>query len=774
MNVMERDSAINKADHQQYLNSANLYEQDKIDIEVMLKRALDEDNLEEIMNHLDLFSEHDQVVIISEILSEKRYDLLVDNIQKIPEHDQVVIISEILSEKHYDLLVDNIQKIPEQFRDEIIDKLVDRGSVELLCRVISYGSNEAIERALDCMARSTRECVIEFLSYAPLDISQQLIYRLNEYRSDTVRRAILEMNNNARRCALLSVVLRSVHADYFMQNIRSDQKQFPQCGEWAIHAVLSDNNYQYMGNLLTYGDEQQLNQLADGMFKGDRWGDLLANYDSLPVSSQTKLVGSAEYRNMQEIMQDVPLLDPTDCLNGKICSERVFNILGKRRIEQLIYYKSEAVDVFESLNDAELVKLANWLDWLESTDLYSSNLPRLIHLGVISFVRYQSVMEQLMNEEVILSPELREGLVFALESKTIIAMNSLDDLAQSPCLIHNTYIELIDSDEPLQRHSLEGLFSRASARYVFTVCRDLTDEVLKGLVDEDVLSLGDVDFVKLVRQIYDNPDSQQSRQVLKMLLSDKGTRLGGRMDHIIQKTREHMGRMFKQQLYVPSGEPDESTIYNNTQVDVYKLNGQDFKILQHAVHCFNNEHNQIFQELKKDPSVWNKARGSSTLSTNFVSSNFMRHIAVEIKDDTGVLYGFTDFADDAIIAGNEIDMQTDNEIGTMDPNILRGHPYITPDTLIKNSIQYWKDEPDVKYTYNEEEGKTFMDRAYNEVALWRLSGTNQNRYAGRIQPSYVIAYGKDMTAIDDISLRSATYFQIPIVLIDDEIYKQRR
>ena len=127
MNVMERDSAINKADHQQYLNSANLYEQDKIDIEVMLKRALDEDNLEEIMNHLDLFS----------------------------EHDQVVIISEILSEKHYDLLVDNIQKIPEQFRDEIIDKLVDRGSVELLCRVISYGSNEAIERSLDCMARST-------------------------------------------------------------------------------------------------------------------------------------------------------------------------------------------------------------------------------------------------------------------------------------------------------------------------------------------------------------------------------------------------------------------------------------------------------------------------------------------------------------------------------------------------------------------------------------------------------------------------------------------
>ena len=358
MNVMERDSVINKADHQQYFNGANLYEQDKIDIEVMLKRALDEDNLEEIMNHLDLFS----------------------------EHDQVVIISEILSEKHYDLLVDNIQKIPEQFRDEIIDKLVDRGSVELICRVISYGSNEAIERALDCMARSTSERVIEFLSYAPLDISQQLIYRLSEYHSYYVRRAILEMNNNARRCALLPVVLRSVHADYFIQNIRSAQKQFPQCGEWAIHAVLSDNNYQYMGNLLTYGDEQQLNQLADGMFKGDRWGDLLANYDSLPVSSQTKLVGSAEYRNMQEIMQDVPLLDPTDCLNGKICSERVFNILGKRRIEQLIYYKSEAVDVFESLNDAELVKLANWLDWLESTDLYSSNLPRLIHLGVISFI----------------------------------------------------------------------------------------------------------------------------------------------------------------------------------------------------------------------------------------------------------------------------------------------------------------------------------------------------------------------------------------------------
>ena len=56
--------------------------------------------------------------------------------------------------------------------------------------------------------------------------------------------------------------------------------------------------------------------------------------------------------------------------------------------------------------------------------------------------------------------------------------------------------------------------------------------------------------------------------------------------------------------------------------------------------------------------------------------------------------------------------------------------------------------------------------------LFRNSGDLNVRH-GRLQPSYIVVHGADVTEINDNSKKFARYFGIPIVLIDDKAYYRK-
>lgn len=717
-----------------------------VDFDVIMRQALEDGDFRDVMDHFELAPENDQGRIILVALESRAYEPLVDHIDKIPEKFQLGVLEDIANRREYKLLGRALYSVSEAIRSSVIDGF---------------------------QSTSSRDCAI-FLNNAPIEVYDQFLSKFSQYQSSVLTDAMFEIKDD-KRSAYLSAVLRSNHANLLINSIDYYARYktgFSDFGSLVVDQVLADENYEQMGKLLDRANERQLDGLNDGMFDGDRWGDLIKNYDYLTESGRFRLLDSDEYHNAQQIMEEVAFLDPSDCFNGKICSERIFSVLGKRRVEQLIYYKSPAIKIIDELDDESLNMISSWLDWLENSGLYQSNTPRLVNLGVVGFDRYRSVCEQLM-ERADLSSAMREGLICALESNVVVDIKNLDDLENYPQLLNAVYADAIRSDEDISKYWLDELFSSKRYFYLARAFDSFNEKNLELLVAGGVLTQSDADFVTIVEKIYNNPNAPETRQVLRLLIDDKGARLGGRMDIILKKVNEYMGRLFKQELYAPEGVPDEILEFENHQVSVYKLQGQDFKILQHAVHCFNKDLRYVFDELSVNPSVWNRARGASTISTNLVASDFMRHIASEIRNDVVVMYGFADFADDAILFANHEDIGTDNESGTINPWSNVGKVFTTPDDLVASSIKHWSGRPDVESYYDEYDDKMVTIRAYNEVALWRFGGADPNRYAGRIQPSYVVSYGKDGSVIDESSLRSAVYFKVPIVLINDEIYKQR-
>ena len=189
-------------------------------------------------------------------------------------------------------------------------------------------------------------------------------------------------------------------------------------------------------------------------------------------------------------------------------------------------------------------------------------------------------------------------------------------------------------------------------------------------------------------------------------------------------------------------------------IKVVKLTGAPFKMLSHTIygHYLRPD---VFHALINDPSIWNTAQGSATISTSCIDERHCEnYLQIGSDKNSRVLLGFNHIQPGGIVAMAPNDGYLRGGLNLKMSNMQ----FTTCNELVRKFDQ-------IKHRF----GRRYN---YNEVGLSRMSSEPGARN-GRLQPSHIIVHGSSTDDINENSKKFARYFGVPITLIDDEAYHKK-
>ena len=240
----------------------------------------------------------------------------------------------------------------------------------------------------------------------------------------------------------------------------------------------------------------------------------------------------------------------------------------------------------------------------------------------------------------------------------------------------------------------------------------------------------------------------------------KITKIEGSASDLISKLRHYIADDWNKSLIdlEATGEGIEHFTIDEDDpgkaLKVIKLTGAPFKMLSHTIYEYYNRPN-IYNALIDDPSVWNTAQGSSTISTSCIDEEcYDNYLQSGADPSTRVLLGFNHIQPSGIAAMAPSDGYLRGGLKLEMGGVL----FTTCDQLMQqfDKISFYLD----------------MNQCYNEVGLFRMSSEPGARN-GRLQPSHIIVHGSSTDDINENSKKFARYFGVPITLIDDEAYRKK-
>ncbi len=465
-------------------------------------------------------------------------------------------------------------------------------------------------------------------------------------------------------------------------------------------------------------------------------------------------------------------------------------ILGEEYFGDLVMYDSGADREISTMNDEAIERLRRHLDTLSRFDLFDGDRARMVNYAVLT---------ENLGDSSRLFDEL--ATVDELDEAT---RNSLNLVLRT----HNQYS--IKSVEELKNYRAviaERATSDLTRDYVGDACRaisfimladfdgyDLSCFDLETLRQHQVLTADDEAVIELFRQVhptnfgleYDSQHDQYvpaegsdesdvyngkaTERLLQIIAGSplcvpvedesgvaKITKIEGSASDLISKLRHYIADDWNKSLIdlEATGEGIEHFTIDEDDpgkaLKVIKLTGAPFKMLSHTIYEYYNRPN-IYNALIDDPSVWNTAQGSSTISTSCIDEEcYDNYLQSGADPSTRVLLGFNHIQPSGIAAMAPSDGYLRGGLKLEMGGVL----FTTCDQLMQqfDKISFYLD----------------MNQRYNEVGLSRMSSEPGARN-GRLQPSHIIVHGSSTDDINENSKKFARYFGVPITLIDDEAY----
>ena len=468
-------------------------------------------------------------------------------------------------------------------------------------------------------------------------------------------------------------------------------------------------------------------------------------------------------------------------------------ILGEEYFGDLVMYDSGADREISTMNDEAIERLRRHLDTLSRFDLFDGDRARMVNYAVLT---------ENLGDSSRLFDEL--ATVDELDEAT---RNSLNLVLRT----HNQYS--IKSVEELKNYRAviaERATSDLTSDYVGDACRaisfimladfdgyDLSCFDLETLRQHQVLTADDEAVIELFRQVhptnfgleYDSQHDQYvpaegsdesdvyngkaTERLLQIIAGSplcvpvedesgvaKITKIEGSASDLISKLRHYIADDWNKSLIdlEATGEGIEHFTIDDDDpdgaIEVVKLTGAPFKMLSHTIYEYYNRPN-IYNALIDDPSVWNTAQGSSTISTSCIDEEcYDNYLQSGADPSTRVLLGFNHIQPSGIAAMAPSDGYLRGGLKLEMGGVL----FTTCDQLMQqfDKISFYLD----------------MNQRYNEVGLSRISSEPGARN-GRLQPSHIIVHGSSTDDINENSKKFARYFDVPITLIDDEAYRKK-
>lgn len=475
---------------------------------------------------------------------------------------------------------------------------------------------------------------------------------------------------------------------------------------------------------------------------------------------------------LTQLQDKFPLITDPDSYAQllQLCLKGGDQALGDDYLGHVAFYNTYAIDNLLEMDSDQLRNVRRHLDMLTGLDLMPYDRARLTNLAVLTDGKESSrrLFDQLcQTEELSLDDDTRASLVALMRSRNKWDISTLEELENYDAVVSERIGYGLIDDSDYMYQAVESMLDPASRPFQIDSFNweELEQE---GILDDDdratirlakVMSEGWLENDEIL-------DAIQQSGLFVPVAGESGraevTKLDGALARLYDKAYRYITDDWNQAMFdVDShGEGIEHTTVEDAQgnlIKVTKLVGAPFNILSHTIFSYNMK--GIFRELMKDPGIWNRAMGTSTISTSCIGDKYLNYVTGRHHDE--VALGFSQINPGALIGMNYRDGWMEHGRGVFYPSMMHGQTSMTTCQRFMDDCAKWRNEDGYEWKHT-----------YNEVGLLRISGDPAVHH-GRLQPSCIIVHGSDVGDISDSHKRFARGFEVPILLIDDDKYKKK-
>lgn len=475
---------------------------------------------------------------------------------------------------------------------------------------------------------------------------------------------------------------------------------------------------------------------------------------------------------LAQLQDKFPLITDPDSYAQllQLCLKGGDQALGDDYLGHVAFYNTYAIDNLLEMDPDQLRNVRRHLDMLTGLDLMPYDRARLTNLAVLAEEKESSrrLFDRLCQaEELSLDDDTRTSLVALMRSRNKWNISTLEELENYDAVVSERIGYGLIDDSDYMYQAVESMLDPASRPFQIDSFNweELEQE---GILDDDdratirlakVMSEGWLENDEIL-------DAIQQSGLFVPVAGESGraevTKLDGALARLYDKAYRYITDDWNQAMFDVNsyGEGIEHATVEDAQgnlIKVTKLVGAPFNILSHTVFSYNMK--GIFRELMKDPSVWNRAMGTSTISTSCIGDKYLNYVTGRHHGE--VALGFNQINPGALIGMNYRDGWMEHGRGVFYPSMMHGQTSMTTCQRFMDDCAKWRNEDGYEWKHT-----------YNEVGLLRISGDPAVHH-GRLQPSCIIVHGSDVGDISDSHKRFARGFEVPILLIDDDKYKKK-
>lgn len=429
---------------------------------------------------------------------------------------------------------------------------------------------------------------------------------------------------------------------------------------------------------------------------------------------------------------------------------------GLSFVSDIVEYNTDISSIISVASDNEDEQFFKWLDYVKKQKYYSTSL---LHLSVLKYDKVKDLISELIEEDRALSEDEVKNFFEILNLDNPFDVKKVNELTNYQEFRCQNILEL--AFEANSQKIFEKLFGEPfktiyeTGEYYPLKATDYISYLAKDGEISDELAAS---ILILNEMIYGYLSSEDIMPYIEDLLT-----IGYPLT--FYQIKEEIKRFHEKKLNECLFNPTEETkgvsfdtingldyenetldingniIKSKQPVQVVKLEGTEFHLLAHVVHCFDLDFSGYDTQIKSDPSKWNSLEGSSTISTSLISHNHTTTVNEnsEIARGEAVIYGFNRVENNTLLGMGCQDLSTEHGKRVFQPTIWDMR-FLLPNVLEN------------------------ISEDYNEVVLKRKKDE-----VAKIQPNCIIC----MDMINEESVRAAQYFNIPIYLINRKVYKEK-
>ena len=187
--------------------------------------------------------------------------------------------------------------------------------------------------------------------------------------------------------------------------------------------------------------------------------------------------------------------------------------------------------------------------------------------------------------------------------------------------------------------------------------------------------------------------------------------------------------------------PEELRVKTIGNIGIYDISETNFNLIIHNISAgLSLSHREISERSNTDFSTWGNpnVEGSITISTSEISNKFLGHLTRKKNNQPEVIFSFSNIPEEEVFFSGTYDIG----LNTRTKNYSDLHP---------------SDGLGQHFLANQLMTNCFHD--YNEIAINRFTDKTKTK---KRMPNYIVCYDE----VNELSLKYAEYFNIPVLFID--------